>query len=189
MSAASSSQAYSEENLYGVLAEYSGPHALLRAAHQVREAGYTATDAFAPYPLEGLPEAIGQRGSVLPWVFLIGGISGGVGIYALQYWINIFAYPINIGGRPLHSWPSFILPTFECTILLSSLAGFLGLLALCGLPRLHHPLFEITRFHRASADAFFLCVESRDRHFDPEATREFLLRCGATEVWDVPQTR
>lgn len=96
---------------------------------------------------------------------------------------------MNIGGRPLHSWPSFIPPTFETTILVSAVAGFIGLLALCGLPRLHHPLFEIDRFKQASTDAFFLCVESRDPQFDPEMTLELLLQCGATEVWDVPQTR
>lgn len=178
----------SRDALFGLLAEYASPEALLQAARSMRDAGYRATDAFTPFPIEGLPEAIGRHRTAIPWIVLAGGLIGGGSAYALQYWVSAIAYPLNVGGRPLHSWPAFIPATFETTILLASLAGVVGMLWLCGLPRLHHPLFEVPRFQRASTDAFFLCIEARDDRFDQEATRALLIRFGAVEVWDVPKT-
>lgn len=173
-------------DLYGVLAEFETPAALRGAAESVTAAGFEFVDAYTPYPVEGLSEAVGFSSTRLPLLVLLGGLFGGAGGYALQWWISVRAYPLNIGGRPLHSWPAFIPVTFELTILVASLTAVLGMLALNGLPRPHHPLFEIAQFERASRDGYFLCVEARDPKFDVAAVREQLRRSGAKEVWDVP---
>ena len=123
----------------------------------------------------------------MPLVILIGGIVGGVSGYLLQYWVAVIAYPVNVAGRPLHSWPAFIPVTFEMTILFGAIAGVLGMLALNGLPRPHHPLFGVPAFVRASRDRFFLCIEASDEKFAEDETRELLDRAGAKEVYDVPR--
>ena len=175
-----------EQAIYGLLAEFEGPDELLRVTRHSYEQGYRKIDCFTPYSVEHLSEAMGQSKTAMPWIFLICGIVGGVSVYALAYWINVIEYPINIGGRPLHSWPSFIPPTFECTILLSAIGGCVGMILLNGLPRLNHPLFEIPRFERASTDAFFICIEAKDDKFDAVISRQMLIENGAKEVWDVP---
>ena len=173
--------------LYGLVAEFATPAALVQAVHQAREAGYTRMDAFTPFPVEGLPDALGFRRTKMPMLILIGGILGALGGYGLQYYCAVISYPINVAGRPLNSWPSWIPVTFELTVLLASLTAVFGLLALCGLPMPYHPLFHVPRFSRATRDAFFLCIEATDPRFEREATKQFLSGLGSSEVSEVPQ--
>ena len=159
---------------YGLLAEFASADALVAAARRAHEAGYRHVEAFSHYPLPEAAEALGYRRSgVAPLVF-VGGLVGGLAAFFMQYWIAVWGYPINVGGRPLDSWPQFIPVTFELTVLIASFAGFLGVLILCGLPRYHHPLFAAERFARSTTDRFYLCVESTDPMFDPAETRTFL---------------
>ncbi len=171
---------------YGLLAEFSSPEELIRAAEQAHAAGFRKMDAFAPFPVDGLAEALGRK-TRLPLLVLIGGILGGVGAYYMEWYANVVSYPINIGGRPMHSWPAFVPITFELTVLAAALTAFFFSLGLNGLPRLYHPLFNVPRFERASQDSFFLCIESRDPNFDPEKTRKFLQSLNATSVMEVPR--
>jgi hypothetical protein len=173
--------------LYGLAAEFDTPTALVQAARAAREAGYARMDAYSPFPVEGLPEALGFRRTKMPMLILIGGIVGALSGFALQYYCAVISYPINVGGRPLNSWPSWIPVTFELTILLASLTAVFGLLALCGLPMPYHPLFHLPRFARATRDKFFLCIEAADPRFDRAATKEFLAQLGSREVVEVPQ--
>jgi hypothetical protein len=170
---------------YGLMAEFPTADALIAAAHQVHEAGYQKVDAFSPYPLEAVSEALGLPRSKMPLIVLIGGLLGGFGGYMLQFWSQVIRYPMNIGGRPIHSWPSFIVPTFECTILGASLAAVIGMIAINGLPMPYHPVFNVPRFALASRDKFFLVIEAVDPKFDSDATRRFLAGLSATEVSDV----
>jgi hypothetical protein len=160
--------------VYGLLAEFEQPEQLLAAAHRAREAGYRRMDAYTPFPVEGLAEALGRHYTLVPLITLIGGLTGCTGGFALQYWVSKVAYPINVGGKPFNSWPSFIPVTFEMTILGAALSAVLGMLALNGLPMPYHPLFNEPRFALASRDRFFLCVEARDRRFDLAETRRLL---------------
>ncbi len=168
--------------IYGMLAEFETPQALVDAAEQARREGYRRMDAYTPFPIEELHEALEFEDKRLPLIVLIGGIVGCVGGFALQYWISAIAYPIDVGGRPLNSWPAFIPVTFECTILAAALAAVLGMLALDGLPMPFHPVFNVPRFALASRDRFFLCIEARDRKFDLDGTKTFLSSLGAREV-------
>jgi hypothetical protein len=170
---------------YGLMAEFPSAEALIAAAHQVHEAGYQKVDAFSPYPIEAVSEALGLPRSKVPLIVLIGGLLGGFGGYMLQFWSQVIRYPMNIGGRPIHSWPSFIVPTFECTILGASLAAVVGMIAINGLPMPYHPVFNVPRFALASRDRFFLVIEAVDPKFDSDATRRFLAGLSATEVSDV----
>ena len=173
--------------LYGLLAEFDGPKELLEAARRAEREGYQKKDAYTPFPVEGLAEALGFRGSKLPFIVLCGALVGGLAGYLLQYYASVLYYPMNIGGRPLHSWPAFIPVTFELTILGGALAAILGMLALNGLPRPHHPLFNVPRFELASRSHFFLCIESRDPRFDRQKTREFLESLRPREVIEVEE--
>jgi hypothetical protein len=171
--------------IYGLLAEFEDPNALVAAAHRAHHEGYTRMDAYSPLPIEELHEALGLPHTKLPLIVLIGGIVGCVSGYLLQFWASTMAYPLNVGGKPLHSWPAFIPVTFECTILGAALSAVFGMLALNGLPQPYHPVFNVARFALASRDRFFLCIESRDKKFHPEQTREFLQSLGAREVTTV----
>ncbi len=172
-------------SLYGLVAEFHTPEELLAAARKTHAEGYRKIDAFAPYPVEGLAEAIGHHHSRLPLIVLIGGIIGCLSGFALQYWAATIYYPFNIGGRPLNSWPSFIAITFETTVLFAALAAVLGMLALNGLPMPYHPLFNVEQFAFASRDRFFLLIESRDPLFDSAKTRKFLQDLTSYGVYDV----
>jgi Alternative complex III, ActD subunit len=171
--------------LYGMMAEFDTPEHLLDAARRAFAEGFRKMDAYSPFPVEGLAEAIGFHRSRLPLIVLVGGILGCVGGFFLQYWISVLDYPINVGGRPLNSWPSFIPVTFELTILAAALAAVFGLLALNGLPMPYHPIFNVERFELASLNRFFLCIETRDPYFDAEKTRSFLEGLGAQGVYEV----
>jgi hypothetical protein len=164
------------------MAEFEDPNTLVAAAAQAREAGYRRMDAYSPFPIEELHEALGSHHSKLPLIVLIGGVVGCLGGFLLQYWASAIAYPINVGGRPFNSWPAFIPVTFECTILGAALSAVLGMLALNGLPMPYHPVFNVPRFALASRNRFFLCIEARDRKFDLEKTRAFLESLSPREV-------
>jgi hypothetical protein len=161
-------------SFYGLLAEFEDHHQLLTAAREAYAAGYRTMDAFSPFPIEGLAENLGRQKTAIPLIVLIGGLLGGSGGYFMQWYAMTVSYPINVGGRPFHSWPAFIPITFELTILCAALSGVIGMLALNRLPRPHHPLFAVPGFERAMRDRFFLCIESCDVKFDPAATRSFL---------------
>ena len=169
-------------SIYGLMAEFDNPEDLLEAARRAYVGGYRRMDAYSPFPVEGLAEAIGFHRTQLPLVVLLGGMAGGLGGYLLQYYTAVIDYPLNAGGRPLHSWPAFIPVTFEMTVLIAALAAVLGMLALNGLPRPYHPVFNVPRFEMASRNLFFLCIESTDSLFDFEQTRQFLEALGPREI-------
>lgn len=172
--------------IYGLLAEFADANALVHAARATHEAGYRRLDAFSPFPVEGLAEAIGFKRTWMPFIVLVGGLLGGGGGYLMMYFSAVIDYPLNVGGRPMHSWPSFIPVTFELTVLIAALCGVLGMLALNGLPMPYHPLFNVPRFALASRDRFFLCVEATDPKFDRAETQRFLGGLGPREVTEVP---
>ncbi|HZU43817.1 MAG TPA: DUF3341 domain-containing protein [Terriglobales bacterium] len=172
--------------IYGLLAEFDTPTELVVAARRAYEEGFRRMDAYSPFPIEELAEAIGMHSDRVPLVVLVGGILGGLGGYMLQYWINVISYPVNVGGRPFHSWPAFIPVTFEMTILFAGLAGAFGMLALNGLPMPFHPLFNSSRFAFATRDRFFLCIEAADPKFDLIAVRTFLESMNPRSVSEVP---
>jgi hypothetical protein len=171
--------------VYGLMAEFEDPTSLVNATHKAYHEGYRCMDAYSPYPIEELHEALGSHHTRLPLIVLIGGITGCIGGYLLQYWVSAIAYPVNIGGKPLHSWPAFIPVTFECTILVAALSCVLGMLALNGLPQPYHPVFNVPRFALASRNRFFLCIESQDPKFELEGTRHFMETLSPREVTTV----
>lgn len=168
--------------IYGLMAEFSSDDSLLRATRAAYDAGYRCMDAYSPLPIDGLAEALGFRHTRVPQIVLIGGVIGCVGGFALQYWISVVDYPVNVGGRPYNSWPSFIPVTFELTILVAAFAALLGMLVLNGLPMPYHPVFNVSRFAQATRDRFFLCIEANDPKFDRETSRQFLEGLNSTSV-------
>ena len=170
---------------YGLIAEFDSPDALLEAARRAHAEGHRRMDAYTPFPIEGLAEAIGFRRTRLPLVVLVGGLLGAIGGFLMQYYISVIAYPLNVGGRPLNSWPAFIPVTFETTILAAALAAVIGMLALNRLPMPYHPVFNVPRFRLATRDRFFLCIEAADPKFDRDETRRLLESLGPLGVFDV----
>ncbi len=170
---------------YGLLAEFRDPSSLVVAARRVTEAGYRRVDAFTPFPVHGLDDALNFRDRRLPLLVLGGGVAGALAGFGLQVWINLVAYPLNIGGKPNFSWPMFIPVTFETTVLFAAFAAVFGMLALNGLPQPYHPVFNAPRFALASRDRFFLVIEAADPKFDRASTRAFLDTLHPHEVVDV----
>jgi hypothetical protein len=166
--------------LYGVMAEFATPEALLAAVRRAREAGYERVEAYAPFPVEGLAEATGMKRNWVPPIVLAGGLVGGLGGYFMQWYSAVVSYPINSGGKPPHSWPEFIPVTFELTVLVAAIAGVLGMLFLNGLPRLTHPVFNVREFDLASRNRFFVCIRA-------DGARDFLRTLEPIGVWDVPE--
>jgi hypothetical protein len=171
--------------LHGVIGEFHSADELVSAIEKVREAGYTQLDAYTPYPIEEVWEAIGHHKSPVPLIVLIGGILGGLGGFFLQYWVSAIDYPVNVGGRPFNSWPAFIPVTFECTILGAVLSAVAGVFILNGLPEPYHPVFNVKRFALASRDRYFLCIQAKDPKFDRDQSHHLLLELNASEVSDV----
>ena len=176
-----------EGALYGIMAEFVEHEQVLEAAKRAYAEGYREMDAFSPFPIEGLAEAIGHEFTVVPLFTLLGGIVGGLGAYFMEWYSMGPLYPINVGGRPFNSWPNYIPVTFELTVLIASLSAFATMLALNRLPQLYHPVFNVPEFRRASIDRFFLCIEIRDPKFDREGTRRFLESLGACMVSEVEE--
>ena len=174
-----------ETALHGIVAEFTTPDGLVIACRKARAAGYRRMDAYTPYPLEEAADAIGFTKTQVPLLTLLGGIAGGLSGYLLQYWVHVWAYPLNVGGRPFHSWPSFIIITFEMTILFAGITAVVGMLALNGLPQPYHPIFNHPRFTSASRDRFFLCIEADDPKFDLDETTRFLRATDAIDVAEV----
>lgn len=173
------------ENLYGVMAEFAEPEQLLQAARAAYRAGYRKMDAYSPYAVEGVAEAIGFTKTRVPLIVLLGGICGALTAYGMQWYSAAIDYPLNVGGRPLHSWPAFIPITFELTVLFAAIAGFLGMLALDGLPKPYHPVFNAPDFKLATQTHFFLCIEAEDHVFKAEEVREFFLSLAPVKVMEV----
>jgi ActD protein len=173
-----------EAALHGIVAEFETPDGLVKACRKAHDAGYRRIDAYSPFPIEEAAEAIGFKKTEVPMLTLIGGILGGLSGFGLQYWVHTQAYPLNVGGRPMNSWPSFIIITFEMTILFAGITSVVGMLALNGLPQPYHPIFNHPRFSAASRDRYFLCIEAADPIFEREGTRRFLQ---ATEAIDVAE--
>ena len=172
---------------HGLMAEFDSPKALIAACEAAREEGYTKLDAFTPYPIEAVWEALGHHKSKLPLLVLLGGMAGAVGGFLFQYWVSVIAYPMNIGGRPLNSWVAFIVPSFELMILFAAFAAVLGMLFLNGLPQPYHPAFNVDRFAQASRDRYFLLIGKIDPRFDAQTTRRFLEGLEPVEVNDVAE--
>ena len=173
--------------IHGLMAEFDSPTELVLAARRAHDQGYRKMDAYTPFPIEELSDAIGFRHTRLPLVVLIGGIVGCLGGYGLQYWVSAIEYPLNVGGRPYNSWPSFIPITFETTVLVAAISAVLGMLALNGLPTPYHPLFNAPRFALATRDRFFLCIEATDPMFDGTETMRFLQRLEPRSVSEVEE--
>jgi ActD protein len=168
------------------MAEFPTPEKLLEAAEKARAAGYAKVEAYSPFPIEGLAEATGMRRNWVPAIVLAGGLAGGIGGYFMQWYSAVISYPINSGGKPLHSWPEFIPVTFETTVLLAALAGVAGMLLLNGLPKLYHPVFNVPQFDLASRNRFFICLRSGEPKFAADSARRFLDELRPVGVWEVP---
>jgi hypothetical protein len=168
--------------MWGLLAEFETPDELLHAARLAREAGYRSMDAYTPFPIHGLSDAMGFRPTRLPLVVLAGGLIGGSGALAMMWFSATVHYPINVAGKPFASWPMFIPITFELAVLTAALFAVFGMLGMNGLPMPYHPIFNAPRFAFASRDRFFLCIEARDPLFQEKDVRAFFSDLGAKDV-------
>jgi len=176
----------SEHRPYGIAAEFDSADELLNAARAAREAGYRRMEAYSPYPIKELDEIISYW-NLLPTVVFFSGVLGGFTAFYMQYFIAAIVFPTNIGGRPLNSWPSFVVITFELTVLFAACAAFFGMLFFAGFPALYHPVFRIPTFKRASDDGFFLCIEARDRRFHRNRTARFFQDLEPVNVWEIDE--
>jgi Protein of unknown function (DUF3341) len=178
----------SERGPFGLIGAFASPDAVIAAARQLHSLGFRNVEAYTPYPVEGLDEALRPGCRLwLPLIIAVAALFGAVWGYFIQYWGAALDYPINVGGRPHNSWPAFIVGDFEFTVLCAIAAAFFGLVAFCRLPRLYHPIFATPDFDRASVDRFFLCVQARDPSFEPQRIRSILERHGAEHVAEVPR--
>jgi hypothetical protein len=175
------------ENLYGLLAEFDTPSELVAAAAKVRDEGFTKTDAFSPFPIHDMDEALGIKRTILPYLVFLGAIAGLLSGLALQIYVHYIDYPLNVGGRPYISIPAFIPPSYELTILFAGFTAVFGMLFLNGLPQPYHPVFNVPRFALATREKFFLLIETRDPLFDYEKTRDFMQSLNPQEVFDVDE--
>ncbi len=171
--------------LYGLMAEFAEADGLLAASEKVRDAGYHDFDAYTPFPIDGLGEAVGHKRSPIPILVFAGGLTGALTAFGMMYSSSVIFYPINSGGRPLNSWPAFIPITFELTILFAALTAVVSMFFLNKLPMPYHPVFNVPAFQRASQDRFFLCIEADDPKFDLAKTRAFLEGLGPEKVSEV----
>ena len=171
---------------YGVMAEFDSAQAIVDAARRTVHEGFSKVEAYTPVPIEELNDIIHKKRTILPKLSLLGGLTGMATGFALQYWASVIEYPFVVGNRPLASWPAFVIPSYELTILFSALATAGGMIALNGLPQPYHPVFNTPRFSLASSDKFFLVVEAADAKYDSEKTPRFLQEIGAKGVYDVP---
>jgi len=176
---------YSTPKLYGLLAEFDSASAIVDAARSARAAGYVKVDAYTPFPIHELDDALRLPRTKLPWLVFAGGLTGMLAGFALQYWASAIEYPMNVGGRPYASWPAFVVPAYETTILFASITAVVGMIWLNGLPRPYHPIFNAPNFSNASADRFFLSIEAVDPRFELGATRQFLQGLKPVGVSDV----
>jgi len=174
-----------ESSLYGLMAEYDNPQELMAATAAAHVLGYRVMDTYSPFPIEGMAEMLHEHKNRLPKIVLIGGVVGAVLGFAFQYYAAVIDYPLNVGGRPFNSWPSFIPITFEVTILIAAFTAVLGMFALNGLPQPYHPVFNVERFAHASRDRFFLCIEATDPRFDLYETKKFLEGTRTSGVYEV----
>lgn len=174
-----------EPKLYGLIADFPDSDSLVAATRQVSAAGYKHVDTHTPYPVGETADALGFPKSEMGVVMFVGGLVGATGGFFMQYWDNTYGYSLNIGGRPYMSWPSFIPITFEMMVLTAALSGLFGLMAICGLPRLNHPLFNSKTFERFSKDRFILSIEAADPKFDAAQTRAFLTGLNPISVEEV----
>ena len=175
------------QQLHGIMAEFDTPTQLVEAARAVREAGYVRTDAFSPFPLHEIDEALGIKRSILPYLIFAGGVTGLCAGIGLQYFVHVYEWPIIVGGRPHFSLPSFVPPAYELTILFAAFVAVFGMLFLNGLPAPYHPVFNVPRFALATREKFFLIIEARDENYDYDETKAFMGTLGAQEVFDVPE--
>lgn len=171
--------------IFGVTAEFETADQLVAAARRTVAEGYTRIEGYSPLPVHGLAEVIGFKESKVQWTIFLSGVAGAIAGLSLQYWVSVIELPLNVGGRPLFSWPSFIPVTFECTILFASLAAFVSTLAYNGLPKPYHPIFNARNFERASQDRFFLCIEADDPKFNVSSAREFLSKLEPLSIDEV----
>lgn len=171
---------------YGVMAEFDSAQTIVHAARRAMAEGFSKVEAYTPVPIEELNDIIHKKRTVLPKMVLAGGFAGMFTGFALQYWASAIAYPMNVGGRPNASWPAFVIPSYELTILFSALTAAIGMIALNGLPQPYHPVFNAPRFSLASSDKFFLVIETADPKFSAIETPRFLEGTGAKGVYDVP---
>ena len=177
----------SPHSLHGIMAEFANPEQLIAATRAAYNAGYRRMDAYTPYAVEGLAEALGFVRTRVPLIVLVGGIIGAVTAYAMQWYSSVVDYPLNVGGRPLHSWPAFIPITFELTVLFAAIAGLIGMLWLNGLPRPYHPVFNAPEFKLASQTRFFLCIEARDHVFRADEVRQLLREQSPISIVEVEE--
>ena len=180
-------QVHETPKLYGLMAEFDSATAIVSAARRAREAGYAKVDAYTPFPIHELDAALKLPRTILPWLVFVGGITGMLSGFALEYWVSVVDYPLNIGGRPFASWPAFVIPAYELTILFASITAVVGMIMLNGLPQPYHPVFNAPNFSNATADRFFLCIEAVDGKFDLAGTRKFLEGLDPLGVTDVAE--
>ena len=171
---------------YGIMAEFDSAESIVNAARRVMSEGFTKAEAYTPVPIEELNDIIHKKRTILPAISLAGGLSGMATGFALQYWASVIEYPFNVGGRPFASWPAFVIPSYELTILFSALATTIGMIALNGLPQPYHPVFNTPRFSLASSDKFFLVIESVDPRYDGAKVSRLFQDMGAKGVYEVP---